>query len=129
MELRQVENVLSYLRRRWRRSCALKDKEEGAISSLRGVNVDELEGTLKKVSCFGQAGRFHLMSVSFSAGDSAESRLSSQQQHAALRGGSELDLAARWATLLCSLSSQKPENPPNQDAFNWQRAANSSTHP
>lgn len=99
MELRQVENVLSYLRRRWRRSCALKDKEEGAISSLRDVNVDELEGTLKKVSCFGQAGRFHLMEPS-------PSQLETVQR---------VDLVANSNTQLCeeavNLTSQ-PGGPP-----------------
>lgn len=40
----------------------------------RGMNVDELQGNPKKVTLLDAEGRFHLMSVSSSAGDSAESR-------------------------------------------------------
>lgn len=55
----------------WGRHCALKEKAESAVSRFRGVMSSE---EVPRSLCFIQEGRFHLMSISFPAADSAKSR-------------------------------------------------------
>lgn len=55
----------------WWRRCALKEKEESVVSRFRGVMSSE---EAPRSLCFIQEGRVHLMSISFPAADSPESR-------------------------------------------------------
>lgn len=83
-----------------------KGKEGKWGLTLRGMNVDELEGNPKVTLLYSE--RQIPSDVYLLCWRQSREQSRSQQHHIVLRGASELDLVARWATLLCFFSSQKP---------------------
>lgn len=91
-----------------------KGKEEVGFSSLRSMNIDELEGNPKQVTLL-YAGRQVPSDVHFLlCWRQCREQADGQRRDSALRGASEPDLRGMWATALCSFSSQ---NPPDQRCF------------
>lgn len=75
-----------------------KGEGGGGVSSLKGMNADELEGNPEKVTLLYARGQVPSDVLILLCGRQCREPAGSQQHHTALGGPSELNLKARWAT-------------------------------